>query len=391
MGWMRLPDQAAKARGVRVGRVSHAENNFDAIRLMMALLVVWSHSFALYFGSEESEPFSILMNGTYSGGAIAVLVFFIISGFLICQSYERRKTVRDYFERRVRRIYPGYMVATSICAFVVIPLFSSHANLSASEIFKTVGLNLLLHNYFPPSDVFDGQPLNGSLWSIPFEFWCYIGLALLGLSRIVNARWTIVVIVFLTILIRIWLDLTGRKPGGGVVQMIIGWQYTWFTVLPCFLAGTLLYLYRDVVPRNGLIALAGIIVLICVAHLPLPPLPRKCIVNMLFVPVIAYSVIYAAFSPAIKLHNTARFGDFSYGTYLYAYPIQEALLFVFGHKLPFPLYVAMSISLALIAGVLSWFSVERWFLAKKKSRLYSPARNGHSLGARRQLATTPPD
>jgi peptidoglycan/LPS O-acetylase OafA/YrhL len=353
---------------------SHAANNFDAIRLTMALFVVWSHSFAIYKGSEETEPLSVLLNGTYNAGNIGVLVFFIISGFLICQSYNQRKTIRNYFERRVRRIYPGYLVATAICAFIVIPIFSSHADLNAAEVIKTLGFNLLLQNYFPPSDVFGGLPLNGSLWSIPFEFWCYIGLAMLGFSRLLGERWPIVAIVCLTILVRIWLDLTGRRPGGGFVQIIIGWQYVWFTVLPCFLAGTALYLYRDVVPRNGSMAVAGISLLICVAHIPVDPLYRRCIVNLCFVPIVAYSIIYLAFSPNIKLHNVARFGDFSYGTYLYAYPIQEALLFVFGTKLAFPIYVVSSIILAVIAGVASWFCVERWFLVKSPARvMISPA------------------
>ena len=219
---------------------SHARNNFDTIRLAMALLVVWSHSFAIYVGSEDGEPISLLMNGTYNAGNIGVLVFFIISGFLICQSYDQRNTVRKYFERRVRRIYPGYLVATAICAFVIIPIFSSHADLSTKEVFKTLGLNLLLQNYFPPSDVFDGRALNGSLWSIPFEFWCYIGLAILGLSQLLIERWSIVAIASLAMLIRVWLDLTGRKPGGGLVGLIIGWPYEWFIVLPCFLAGVVL-------------------------------------------------------------------------------------------------------------------------------------------------------
>ena len=334
----------------------------------MALLVVWSHSFAIYLGSENSEPISLVMNDSYNAGNIGVFVFFIISGFLICQSFDQRKTVPKYFERRVRRIYPGYIVATSICAFVFIPIFSSHADLSATEVFKTLGLNLLLRNYFPPSDVFDGRPLNGSLWSIPFEFWCYIGLAMLGLSRLLKARWSIVAIVCLTMLIRVWLDLTGRKPGGGLAELIIGWQYTWFIVLPCFLAGTALYLYRDVLPRSGLAASAGLVLLLCSANLPIDPLYRSGLVNLLFPPVIAYSVIYIAFDPRIKLHNAARFGDFSYGTYLYAYPIQEALLFVFGHQLKFPIYIVASIFLSFLAGIVSWFSVEQWFLMRNRKR-----------------------
>ena len=165
------------------------QNNFDAIRLFMALLVVWSHSFALYLGSEDREPLSILMNGTYNSGNVGVLVFFVISGFLICHSYLNSKTVIEFLGRRVRRIYPGYIASILICAFIIIPLFSSLQliNLTFLEISKVIGLNLLLRNYFPPSDVFGGRAINGSLWSIPYEFWCYIGLAALGAAGVLKS------------------------------------------------------------------------------------------------------------------------------------------------------------------------------------------------------------
>src|SRR6185295_19514916 len=87
-------------------------NNFDAIRLAMALLVVWSHSFALYLGSEKTEPLSLLLNGAYNSGNIGVMVFFIISGFLVTQSFVTSKSLTRFMARRIRRIYPGYLVAT---------------------------------------------------------------------------------------------------------------------------------------------------------------------------------------------------------------------------------------------------------------------------------------
>src|ERR1700683_2532299 len=216
-------------------------NNFDAIRLFMALAVVWAHSFAIYRGSEATEPISLLLNGTYDAGKIGVLVFFVISGYLICQSYDHHKNNFKFFEKRVRRIYPGYLVTTSICAFIVIPIFAQHYDLSAVQIIKTLGLNLLLKNYFPPSDVFGSGVINGSLWSIPYEFWCYIGIAAMGSIGLFKIRWSVPFIVVIVMALRVWLDLTGRKPGGGIVEFIIGWQYTWFNVLPCFLAGTTLY------------------------------------------------------------------------------------------------------------------------------------------------------
>src|SRR5271170_7171739 len=97
-------------------------NNFDALRLAMALLVVWSHCFALSLPrGEATEPISIITNGHYNAGNIGVMVFFAISGFLICQSFLTTGDTAKFFVKRIRRIYPGFMVATTIGAFVIIP------------------------------------------------------------------------------------------------------------------------------------------------------------------------------------------------------------------------------------------------------------------------------
>src|ERR1700732_1330773 len=104
--------------------VRSGPNNFAAIRIVMALLVVWSHCFALYLGSEATEPISVILHGMTNAGRVAVQVFFVVSGFLITQSFERSSSSWAYLKKRVARIYPGYLVATAICAFLIIPAFS---------------------------------------------------------------------------------------------------------------------------------------------------------------------------------------------------------------------------------------------------------------------------
>ena len=157
------------------------------------------------------------MNATYNAGNVGVLVFFIISGFLISHSYFRSQGVLQFLGRRVRRIYPGYLAATMIGAFIIVPLFSSRTltDLSASEILKAIGLNLLLQNYAPPSDVFGGGVINGSLWSIPYEFWCYLGLAILGVTYLLSKRALCLAIVGATMavpdLARFDRSKTGRR------------------------------------------------------------------------------------------------------------------------------------------------------------------------------------
>lgn len=352
-------------------------NNFDAIRLAMALLVIWSHCFAIYYGSEANEPISLLLGGHYNAGKVGVWVFFIISGFLITHSYVRSPDIRTYLKRRVQRIHPGFVVATSICAFLVVPLFSTQgfALLSAGEVARTIGWNLLLQGYMPPSDAFAGNPVhavNGALWSISFEFWCYLAVAAFGVARLINRRVALVVVLGLIMAVRIWLDLTDRKPGGGIIGDIIGWPYLWFSVAPCFLTGMLVYLYRDRLPRSRALLVTSLAALVAVAHLPLPPVASKILCDILFPTVTAYAVFHLAFSDRIRLHHAARYGDFSYGTYLYGFPIQQMVMAGFGAVLPFFLYVPVTMALSLLAGALSWHLVEQWFLPRSRRTREAP-------------------
>lgn len=343
-------------------------NNFDAIRLAMALLVVWSHSFALGSSNGESgEPISVITNGHYNAGNIGVMVFFAISGFLICESYLRSGNTLRFLIKRVRRIYPGYIVATSIGAFVVIPLFSTVYEICTAEVMKTLGLNLLLRGYAPPSNVFAenySQALNGSLWSIPFEFWCYLGILALGIVGLLTRPRFIVSITVLAVISRATLDMMDKKPGLGLIGDIFGWPYEWLLVLPCFLIGTVFYLLKGRLPRSRLTLTVLIFGFLIACYVPTEPKWQKILAEATFPIAMGYSVFYFAFSNAFRLRNVASNGDFSYGTYLYAFPIQQMLLSKF--SLPFPIFVMLSLSLSLGAGVLSWNIVEKWFLSRDR-------------------------
>lgn len=344
------------------------DNNFDAIRLAMALLVVWSHSFALWYHSESGEWISLAMAGTYNAGNLGVLAFFAISGFLITASWQRTRRWQNYLKRRIARIYPGYLVAVTLCSLVIVPAFSSRAfgDLHRGEI---IGLasNLLLKNYIITSDAFGGGAVNGSLWSIPYEFWCYLGVMALGFSGLLRRRPTFLVIAAGVMAVRVWLDLTGRHPDGGVLKAIIGVAYFWFNVLPPFALGGAVYIYRDRIPRSGrLLALLAAATLIA-AHLPLADPPRLVLTRLLLPPTLVYAIFYLAFDPRIRARNAARYGDFSYGTYLYAFPVEQMLIVMLKGIVPFPIYLCAALACSSAAGVASWYLVERWFLPRART------------------------
>ena len=350
---------------VPADRARFYRNNFDAIRLAMALLVVFSHSYALRFGTEDFEPMSLATGGHYNSGNVGVWVFFIVSGFLIAHSHERSASVGAYFAKRIRRIYPAYLVATTVCALLVTPLFAPPGwSLSLAEATRTISANLLLANHFPIPDLFTSNPVpavNGALWSIKFEFLCYVGVALTGLVALRGRRIALTGAYIAIVLIWCWLDLTGRRPGGPEwLREAIGWPYNWFRVLPNFLAGMIVYHWRAHIPRSTGLMLA----LLAAAFLGFQLGGRGpwgiVAAHLLAPPAMAYAVFWFAFHPGIDLSRAARFGDFSYGTYLYAYVIQQML--VATTALPFAIFIALSMVLSLAAGAASWWLVERHVL-----------------------------
>src|SRR5476651_1337833 len=99
-------------------------NNFDFLRLALAVLVIFSHSFPLGVGSETHELLRVLTHGQMTLGAFAVDLFFVMSGFLIAGSAERSRSVGSFLKKRVTRIYPAFIVSAALMALVVLPLAS---------------------------------------------------------------------------------------------------------------------------------------------------------------------------------------------------------------------------------------------------------------------------
>lgn len=352
-------------------------NHFNTMRLAMALLVVWSHCFAIYYGTEDFEPISLILDGQYNAGNIGVRVFFAVSGFLIVQSWERSSSAMTYFSKRVRRIFPGYLVAVALCSFVVVPLYSSagYSGVTFDVAGEWLWKNLLLRNYIPPSDAFATNSIravNGALWSIPFEFWCYIGVAVLGFSGLLRRRWVVLAALIALMIVKTWLDATGRKPGGGLIGDIIGWPYLWFSMAPSFLIGVVALKFGSNIPRSRWMLLALTGALILAAHAP-----TRIAFDLIFIPWLGYAVFYCAFIAA-AIPDAAKHGDISYGTYLYGFPIQQML--AASATLSFPAFIAASVALSLVAGALSWIIVERNFTGSGVRRDPSRRRNIRLVG-----------
>jgi len=151
-------------------------NNFDFLRFLLASLVILTHSFHLLH--KEGEPWRSSPMTRSIWAYWRSIFFFVISGFLIANSWQHSKAALDYLKKRILRIYPGYICAVLFTVFVVglIGASGPSAYLHSLPIKKLFIDILRLHTIVPlPTFLHNPDPgeLNGSLWSIAIEFECY--------------------------------------------------------------------------------------------------------------------------------------------------------------------------------------------------------------------------
>lgn len=325
-------------------------NNFDALRLVAAVSVIFSHSFLLAEGRQDNEPLMLLTGGQSIFGIVGVFVFFVISGFLVTQSFEQTASPLRFLAKRGLRIYPGLAACILLCALVLGPLATT---LPLKTYFASGGFydfllsNLVLnveHNGLPGVRFtgFDlGTIVDGPLWSLPCEIVMYLMVLVLGSLRLL--RLWLLAPLLLVGLVCLWRD-TAAWPDFNFIGTV-GW------LLAFFVAGMILYklrAHRIFDGRLALLALAGL-----AASVPLH-------VFLLLFPLFgAYLVIYVALDRRFPVLRAARFGDLSYGLYIYGWPVQQALLYASGGRLPwwqlFPLALAIAAALAFV----SWHLVEQ--------------------------------
>jgi peptidoglycan/LPS O-acetylase OafA/YrhL len=338
-------------------------NALNFFRLIFAGMVVFSHA---YTRMGEQDP--LLRMQSWSLGSVAVDGFFIVSGFLIVGSWCSPSNTADRFLRnRILRIFPGFVVAIlfSIAITAAAAWPRSMGYLKSLHVQSMLLDTLTLHHKFLDTDLaFPNLPsahiVNGSLWTIPPEFCCYLAVALVGSLGLLRRGPVLVALVvsllfYAAVEIRIGLHhgetelLSGSNP----------WRFA-----SCFGAGGAFFIFRRVIPRS--LALAGFCVVALVAALFASAL-------QLAIPVFgAYLLFYAAFGLPEKVNAIGSKNDISYGIYLYASPIQQVYaLLAFAGYLPVssPANALIAGSVAVGAGWLSWKYVESPFLVRAHGRV----------------------
>jgi peptidoglycan/LPS O-acetylase OafA/YrhL len=337
-------------------------NNFDFCRFWLAVMVIFSHSFALVEGDERNEPLGKLTNFQIGSGSFAVSCFFAISGFLITHSWLRSSSAANFLTKRILRIYPGFVVAVLVGLFIVAPIATEHFRLTTQNLMK-LPIYLIALRPTEPLGAFPGNPvsgaINGSLWTIPYEFKCYLGLMFMGvLGFLGRYRGATIVLLILTVMAGVCYPMMIVPDfERGAFAAIIGMASSWANILPYFIAGTTFYLFRDQIPYNRVSILCTTICLIGASVFP--PVGK-----IVFPFGITYMLFGFTLHSSIRFDHWAKYGDFSYGIYLYAYPIQQLVVMRIPEISPVSLFLVAT-PFSIIAGAMSWHLIEKHFMRMK--------------------------
>jgi len=334
---------------------------FDGLRLVAALSVLFSHAFLIAEGSEAREPLRHLLGPGNIAGLYGVFTFFIISGFLLTGSLSKQAGMVQFSINRFLRIVPGFLfclLATSLLIGAWVTPLDLRAYFARAETYAYIGSSLLcLCDSWENPFQFAAYPnlvgvKNGSLWSLSYEVLSYLFL--------------------------LWLWTLSRRPlvvagAAGVAalaavlspsanKMMPGIAYT----LPYFAGGVVMYaVYQrfGTTPRLAWLSLA----VLCASAL-------GGLQHYAFAIFGAYLVVFLAERGNIGSRFAHRWGDWSYGAYLFGWPVEQLVQQLTGLQSGWQLFVC-SLPCVLGCAAVSWWVIEKPCLALKKltGRLSAPS------------------
>lgn len=320
-------------------------NNYDALRLIAAIAVIFSHAYPATLGSNDTEPLYSLSQGQMTIGSVCVAVFFVISGFLISQSFVRSKSLSEYVLNRVVRILPGLFVLIVLTCLVFGPLVTSVPDSeywSSYLTWRYLGnISIYLAAQKLPG-VFQNNispdVTNASIWTLGYEFTCYLFIA--GIGLLLKKNWIKAALVL----------------AFAALTMTFLTSYIFIEFLSYFMAGAVAYAARRWVPLSFPIFIISLFALASATLMGYGLKLAFCVFG-------AYSIMYLAYVRLPRILPFFLKADLSYGTYLYAWPVQQFLAPCTSTP---SANFWLSLPVVLLLAALSWSLVEKPSLARKK-------------------------
>lgn len=326
-------------------------DNFLILRIIAAAMVIYGHAPHIAPAVSGIDFFVRMHWGIYSGD-IAVDVFFVISGFLVTGSYVRHKSLYKFAKARFLRVYPAFVLNVVGLAVVYGLLFTTLPKteyLQQPGVWHYITTNLKMSSNMVwqlPGVFNEGiktSTINGSQWTLPAEVRMYVLLGVMGaLGLFASARVTTVVLAGLLVAGVMRPDLFPLHPD-------------WFRLGGYFLLGVLIYTHRSIIRVRVDLAVGLVLLAILTRHLALYPAT--------FALALAGMVLCLAYlTPPWRWLE--RFGDPSYGIYLWGWPCQQVVAKLLPQAGWFT-HVALALTMAVAFGYASWTFLEKQMLRFK--------------------------
>jgi peptidoglycan/LPS O-acetylase OafA/YrhL len=330
-------------------------NNFNLIRFIASFSVLITHSFAIALNSPAAEPFRQSLGMTM--GEISVDIFFITSGFLVTASLLYRKSVFEFVWARFLRIFPAlfFMLAITILLlgtfFTTLPIRQFLTHHDTFRYFVKC-LTLFWDVAYTLPGVFNNDAINGSLWTMPYEVKMYATLAITWLVFSLN-------------------KISGGKPFkitmllfaiGGLVYLL---QDHFLSTNPnytkrlffMFFSGASFFVLKEYIKVSSLLFFSLFAILIACAF-------NTQLFFVAYTLSIAYLLFYLAYIPKGFIRKFNLMGDYSYGIYIYAFPVQQTVKALMPNVSVLQMIV-ISGTLTIFLAVLSWHLIEKKVLGMK--------------------------
>lgn len=323
-------------------------NNFDAIRLIAALTVLVSHQFPLT-GREEPMAFA-----PYHFGTVAVVAFFSISGFLVMSSWLQDPRVVAFAVKRLLRLWPGLAFVTAILTGFAICFQPARWK----EALEFLRMNLLfIHNggsYFQSNPI---ALLNGPPWTLPVEAFCYFVLVV---AALVFRR---VLPVALAMFVLVVGNYVRRTSDATLIEKAQTMGHPTFA--PWLIA---IFMFGALLRTTPILQRAWLLFVVC--GVVAMSTGRSSLGLLLIGPPLLTWVGQQSWP---GLRSAGKYGDFSYGIYLWAWPVQQSLVVAIGKEAPIAIHLALALLCTFVLAAISWHLVEKPAL-RMKTEVQPPAR-----------------
>jgi peptidoglycan/LPS O-acetylase OafA/YrhL len=365
--------------GSKLDETKGIGQGFDFLRIFLAVSVLGVHSVLVAQGEHYQFNFKPVALFYWS----ILPLFFALSGFLITGSAMRLK-LKDFLINRGMRIIPALAVDICIAALIVGPIFTT---LSLKQYFTSyefyayfANITGIIHYILP--GVFESNPfpatVNGSLWTVPFEIGCYIIMSGFIIYGVLNRKGVAFAVSAVT---TAYIALT-YSPSFHVLDLL-GTRVNTIAdhffaergnfLYSYFMAGSMFYLFRYNIPYHPRWLVLCVATFIAAAYGAfdfLPDLTEK----LLLMPIVIYIMVYVGMLkiPRLPIYHQ---GDYSYGVYLYGYPIQQVIVTLFPSVTSPLLHFAISLPLVTLVAMFSWHCIEKPILRLRKKFSFT-ARKG---------------